>query len=78
MNDFRFYDSKLSNEVHATDTRSGASFGPSGNQTTQTYRANDSLGHCYSRTLTAADKKLTSVIDGTGCKRSDDRDNGDH
>ena len=78
LNDFRFYDSKLSNEVHATDTRSGASFGPSGNQTTQTYRANDSLGHCYSRTLTAADKKLTSVIDGTGCKRSDDRDNGDH
>jgi Peptide N-acetyl-beta-D-glucosaminyl asparaginase amidase A len=82
FNGFRFYDNKLSNEVNSTDTlnynSSGTFLGPSGSQTAQTYRANDTLGHCYSRTLTAAAQKLTSVIDGTGCKRSNDRDNENH
>jgi hypothetical protein len=77
LNGVRFYDSKLSNEVKATDAlsfnASGAFLGPSGTQTTQTYRAKDTLGHCYSRTLTAAAQNLTSVIDGASCERRDSR-----
>jgi hypothetical protein len=65
----------LLNHVHATDTlrfdANGAFLGPSGNQTTQTYRAQDSTGACYSRTLTAAAKQLTAVSDGGGCEGGD-------
>jgi hypothetical protein len=72
LNGFKFYDSNLSNEVNATDTlnitSSGALAGNSGSKTTQTYNANDSLGHCYSRTITAVAQALTSVEDGKDCK----------
>jgi hypothetical protein len=61
-----------SNEVHATDTlnwdTSGNFLGPSGSQTSQTYRLHTSSGRCWDRTITAAAQKLTSVIDGPGCR----------
>jgi len=64
FNGFRFYESKLSNEVNATDTLSfsstGAFLGPTGSQIMQTYRAKGSLGHCYSRTITSAAHALTT------------------
>jgi Peptide N-acetyl-beta-D-glucosaminyl asparaginase amidase A len=72
LNGFKFFDSNLSNEVNATDTlninSSGALTGNSGSKTTGTYSANDSSGHCFSRTLTAVTQVLTSVEDGKGCK----------
>jgi hypothetical protein len=62
----------LDNQVHATDTlQFDASFnilGHSGSQTTQSYRAQDFSGGCYSRTLTAQAQKLVSVSDGGGCE----------
>lgn len=65
------YESKLDNEVNATDTlkwdSSGNFLGPSGSTTKQLYRLQDSLGRCYDRTLTATDLKLTSVANGHDC-----------
>lgn len=65
-------ESVLDNEVRATDTLSydsGHNFlGPSGSMTTQTYRARDASGSCYSRTLKAQAQKLVSVSDGGGCQ----------
>jgi hypothetical protein len=63
--------SDLSNEVHATDTLnwdSGGNFiGPTGANTTQTYRLHTSRGFCWNRTIAAASQVLTSVTDGPGC-----------
>ncbi len=77
LNGFSFYHSDLSNEVNATDTlgfnASGASTGPSNSRTTQTYRSKNSSGTCYSRTIAAAAQVLTSVVDGRGCQRGDER-----
>ena len=65
-------DRSLDNHVHSTDTlQFDASFnvtGHSGAQTTQTYRAVDFSGACYSRTLTAVAQVLTSVQNGHGCE----------
>jgi hypothetical protein len=72
LNGFKFFESNLTNEVNAADTLDfNSSFivvGNSGSKTTQTYNANDSLGHCYSRTITAVAQALTSVEDGKGCR----------
>lgn len=72
INGFKVFETRLRNEVNATDTlnwdSSGNFLGPSGSTTTQTYRSNDSLGNCYSRTLTASAQKLASVTDGQGCE----------
>jgi len=59
----------VNNEVNATDTLNfdpAGHYAPSGGSTSQSYRrmAGDS---CFARILTAADQKLTSVIDGKGC-----------
>jgi hypothetical protein len=34
------------------------------------YSTNNSLGDCYSRSLTAANQKLTSITDGKGCRNN--------
>lgn len=81
INGFRYYENKASEAVNTTDTlsfsSSGAFLGPSGSQSIGTYSAKDSLGHCYSRTITAAAQKLTAVTDGQGCRRDRD-DHDDH
>jgi Peptide N-acetyl-beta-D-glucosaminyl asparaginase amidase A len=65
-------DRTLHNHVRATDTlQFDANFnitGHSGSKTTQTYRARDFGGACYSRTLTAVTQVLTAVQDGRGCE----------
>jgi Peptide N-acetyl-beta-D-glucosaminyl asparaginase amidase A len=68
--------SSVSNEVSSGDTATfvasptGFSLGPnSGQSSKQTYLYNDSLGNCYSRTLTAANNALAGVKDGAGCPR---------
>ena len=72
LNGFMFYHNKTSNEVDATDTlgfsSSGASTGPTNSHTTQMYRAKNSLGQCYSRTLEASGQALAAVVDGKGCQ----------
>ena len=71
LNGFTLRNSRLADEVHATDTlnwdSSGVFLGPTGAKTWQTYLFKNSTGDCYSRTLTAADQKLTSVTDGAAC-----------
>jgi hypothetical protein len=66
--------SNLSNHVHASDTlnwdSSGNFLGPSGSQTTQTYRLHSSKAPCWDRTITAAAQVLTAVTDGPGCQNS--------
>jgi len=65
-------DRTLHNHVHASDTlQFDANFnitGHSGSKTTQTYRAFDFSGACYSRTLTAVTQVLTDVQNGRGCE----------
>lgn len=77
INGSTVFESKLDNEVNATDTlnwdTSGNLLGPSNSTTSQTYRSRDASGRCYSRTLTATAQKLASVVDGQGC---DDHDHG--
>jgi hypothetical protein len=57
--------SNESNEVHATDIlnwdSNGNFLGPTGSNTTQTYRLQTSSGRCYDRIIAAAAQKLTSV-----------------
>ncbi|MES2221115.1 MAG: peptide-N4-asparagine amidase [Acidobacteriota bacterium] len=71
VNRYRAYESNVSNEVKAADTLNfDANFnvtGSTGSMTTQNYRFHDSFGHCYDRTLTAADHVLTNVSGGQGC-----------
>lgn len=67
--------SSVSNEVSSGDTATfvasptGFSLGPnSGQSSKQTYVYKDSLGNCYSRTLTAANNALTDVKDRAACQ----------
>jgi len=68
---FPIYNSQLSDQVNSTDVldfSAGFSItGNSGSKSSQTYTWRDSLGGCYSRTITSADQVLTSVTNGPGC-----------
>ena len=71
---FPIFQSNVKNEVSSGDTATfvasptGFSLGPnSGQSSKQTYVYNDSLGHCYSRELQAANNVLNTVTDGQGC-----------
>jgi hypothetical protein len=73
---FPVFQSSESNEVTTQDStefvlsNGGYSLGPStGQSSKQTYTYNDSLGDCYSRTLTAADLLLTRVENQQECAR---------
>jgi hypothetical protein len=72
LNGHKFYESDLSNQVNSTDTldfnSSGALTGNTGSKASGTYTAKDSLGNCFSRTITAEAQVLTSVEDGKKCK----------
>ena len=71
---FPIFQSNVSNEVTSGDTATfvptptGYGLGPnSGQSSKQTYTYKDSLGHCYSRELQAANNVLDTVTDGQGC-----------
>jgi hypothetical protein len=71
---FPIYRASSSNEVRTQDSTEfvlgsgGYSLGPStGQSSKQTYKASDSTGYCYSRTLTAANLALTSVQNQKSC-----------
>jgi hypothetical protein len=71
LDGFPIYNSQVSERVDSTDVldiSSGFSItGNSGSKTSQTYTSRDSLGGCYSRTITSAAQVLTSVTNGPGC-----------
>jgi hypothetical protein len=71
LDGFPIYNSQLSEWVDSTDVldiSSGFSItGNSGSKSSQTYTSKDSLGRCYSRTITSAEQVLTSVTNGPGC-----------
>jgi hypothetical protein len=73
---FPLLHSSESNEVTTQDSTEfvlsdgGYSLGPStGQSSQQTYIYRDSVGNCYSRTLTAADLLLTKVVNQQDCRR---------
>ncbi|MFL6429031.1 MAG: peptide-N(4)-(N-acetyl-beta-glucosaminyl)asparagine amidase, partial [Acidobacteriaceae bacterium] len=63
----QLFHSSVSNVVASTDTdlfsATGSFLGPSNASSTQTYKASDTLGHCYGRKLDSASNKLTAVSD---------------
>jgi hypothetical protein len=72
---FPIFHSNVSNQLTSGDTATfvasptGFSLGPNSGQTSkQTYVYQDTLGGCYSRTLTAANNELTGVADQKECK----------
>ncbi len=66
----RLFHGEVSNRVSSTDTdlfsTTGSFLGPSNASSTQTYKASDTLGHCYGRKLVSASNKLTEV-DNVSC-----------
>ena len=67
---FNIFSDKTSNEVASHDTMNYDSSGNFVGQTTassQNYLTNNSLGYCYSRSITSAQFALTNVTDGKGC-----------
>lgn len=75
INGFEFFKKQTNEEVNSTDTlQFNASFNltaPGVGSTSATYTSKDTLGDCYSRSLTAANQVLTSITDGKGCKDHD-------
>jgi hypothetical protein len=72
---FPIFTSSESNQVTSQDStefvydNGGYYLGPSlGQNSKQTYKYNDSLGNCYSRTLTATDLTLTKVESQPNCQ----------
>ena len=72
LNGFEYFAKKYDEEVNSTDTlQFDSSFNltaPGVGHSSASYKSKDSLGDCYSRSLTAANHKLTSVTDGAACK----------
>ncbi|WP_353070083.1 peptide-N4-asparagine amidase [Tunturibacter empetritectus] len=75
LNGFQYFQSSAKEQVNSQDTlQFDASFNvtaPGVGSSSASYRSNDSLGDCYSRSLTAANQKLTSVTDNKGCHDHD-------
>ncbi|MBB5344796.1 peptide-N4-asparagine amidase [Tunturibacter empetritectus] len=75
FNGFQYFQSNTHEQVNSQDTlQFNPDFtvsAPGVGSSSASYRSNDSLGDCYSRSLTAADQKLTSVTDGKGCHDHD-------
>lgn len=71
LNGFPLYNSSVNEQENSTDTlpfdSSGNFLGPTNSTASQSYIWKNSLGECYSRTITAAAQKLTAVTDGQGC-----------
>jgi hypothetical protein len=71
--------STLSNVVKPSDTLffspSFAVTGNTGQVSSQQYFSKDSTGACFSRSISAANGVLTSIIDGKGCEPESARDN---
>ena len=77
INGFEFFKKKSDEEVNSTDVlQFSPSFSltaPGVGNSSASYTSKDSDGACYSRSLTAANQKLTSVTDGKACKDHDEK-----
>ena len=64
----RLFHSGVSNEVSSSDKElfSAGRGAPSNTSSSQTYKASDTLGHCYGKKLVSAANKLTEV-DNVSC-----------
>jgi len=71
LNGFPLFQSSTQEQVLSNDTLSinaeDELTGAAGNSSAS-FQSKDSLGNCFSRTLTAANQVLTSVTDGKGCQ----------
>ena len=71
LNNFPYLQSNSNEQVKSQDTlQFDANFNVTAagvGGSSASYTSNDTLGDCYSRSLTAANQKLTSVTDGKGC-----------
>jgi hypothetical protein len=74
LNGFSLFQSNSQEQVVSKDTlQFNANFNvtaPGVGSSSASYSSNDSLGDCYSRSLTAADQKLTSITDVKGCNNN--------
>jgi hypothetical protein len=71
LNGFPLFESSTQEQVLSTDTLSINSAneltGAVGNSSAS-FQSNDSLGHCFSRSLTGKNQVLTNVTDGKSCQ----------
>jgi hypothetical protein len=75
LNNFPIYQSNTQEQVASKDTiQFDANFNLTAagvGNSSASYTSKDSTGDCYSRSLTAANQKLTSITDGKGCHDHD-------
>ena len=73
LNGFPQYQSDAQEQVKSTDTlqitAAGTLAAPGVGHSSASYSSQNSLGQCYSESLTAANQVLTSVKNGQGCHR---------
>ncbi len=70
LNGISLYSSGSQEDVNTTDQytlNAGGTLGPRSIGSTADYKATNTRGYCYSRTLTANDLKLATVVDGASC-----------
>ncbi len=71
LNGFTLFHAGSAEQVHSSDTLSfsaaGAVTAVGPTASTASYQSQDSLGACYSRQITSANRVLTAVADGVGC-----------
>jgi hypothetical protein len=71
LNGFPLFESNAQEQVVSKDTlpisAAGSISAAGASNSSASYQSNDSLGNCFSRSLTAENQVLTSVTDGKGC-----------
>jgi hypothetical protein len=73
LNGFPLFESNTQEQVISTDNlplnAQGAPTAAGVGNSSASFQSNDSLGNCFSRSLTAKNQVLTSVTDGKGCQQ---------
>jgi hypothetical protein len=73
LDGFPLFESNTREQVISTDTlplnAQGAPTAAGVGNSSASFQSNDSLGHCFSRSLTAKDQVLTNVTDGKSCQQ---------
>ncbi|AEU37861.1 peptide-N4-asparagine amidase [Granulicella mallensis] len=70
LNGFPLFESNTQEQVNSNDTlqlNASENLTSAAGKSNASYQSNDSLGNCFSRSLTAENQVLTSVTDGKGC-----------
>jgi hypothetical protein len=71
INGLPIFGSSLNEQVHSTDTLNfnagGALVSATPSSASATYKATDTTGKCFSRTVTSVARAVTAVDDGAGC-----------